>query len=227
MVGVAVPNVHRCTTYTLWGGSWAHSADMTDANIATWNTYLKNVVDEFPHAFIVDIDAALNKNPEYFLPSSTSDGAHPNDIGHGVIAQTLYDTLMSSGRMTSRRASRVSPQAGGEYWVPVGQGINGYPQFINSWVNNGGTYPPVGYRRDLQGRVHIRGGVKSGSGAGAVMFNMPVGLRPQYTSSHSAWGSTTVPGLLQVNPSTGAVSMAAGGSTTLTVLDGMTYNAYQ
>lgn len=54
------------------------------------------------------------------------------------------------------------------------------PAFLNSWIDYGGSvYAPVGYFKDKNGIVHLRGLMKSGA-CGAAAFNLPVGYRPAY-----------------------------------------------
>ncbi|MCA9657109.1 MAG: hypothetical protein KC486_02090 [Myxococcales bacterium] len=51
---------------------------------------------------------------------------------------------------------------------------------VQSWVNYGGGYHDAGYYRDRQGRVHLRGLVRSGqAGPGKTIFVLPDGYRPQ------------------------------------------------
>jgi hypothetical protein len=51
---------------------------------------------------------------------------------------------------------------------------------VQSWVNYGGGYHNAGYYRDRQGRVHLRGLVRSGqAGPGKTIFVLPDGYRPQ------------------------------------------------
>lgn len=82
-------------------------------------------------------------------------------------------------------------------WHKVGD--PGESAFQNSWVNFDGagpytTGPPVGFRKDLGGRVALRGLVKAGT-VGAACFTLPAGYRPPYTwrwACQAFNGSTTV-----------------------------------
>ncbi|ASU83593.1 hypothetical protein CDO52_13030 [Nocardiopsis gilva YIM 90087] len=51
------------------------------------------------------------------------------------------------------------------------------PTLVNSWVNFGGTWQVAEYRKDLSGRVWIRGTIDGGT-AGTVAFTLPSGFRP-------------------------------------------------
>lgn len=57
----------------------------------------------------------------------------------------------------------------GEAWISV--------TFTNSWVNYGGAFATVQYRRDAMGFVHLKGLMKSGT-IDAAAFTLPVGYRP-------------------------------------------------
>lgn len=56
------------------------------------------------------------------------------------------------------------------------------PTLLNSWVNYGNPYTPVGYMKDAMGFVHIKGFVKSGA-SGASVFTLPAGYRPAVNGS--------------------------------------------
>lgn len=59
--------------------------------------------------------------------------------------------------------------------VDVVGGTTGEPKFQNSWVNYGLGDAPAGFRKGPDGRVFLRGTIKTGSG---VVFTLPVGYRP-------------------------------------------------
>lgn len=50
----------------------------------------------------------------------------------------------------------------------------------NSWVAFGSGYEPVAYHKDKQGRVWLRGTIKSGTNG--VIFQLPVGYRPGWNA---------------------------------------------
>lgn len=54
------------------------------------------------------------------------------------------------------------------------------PTFSNNWTNYGGGYALAGFYSDGVGRVHLRGLIKAGSGAGTI-FSLPAGFRPSAT----------------------------------------------
>lgn len=100
------------------------------------------------------------------------------------------------------------------------------PSLSNSWVAYGGAYAPAGYVKDNAGFVHLRGAVKNGSAANAVMFTLPAGFRPAYTSPFAAIAFGGTLATIEVNAA-GDVYANAGGSTTLTALDGVVFRAEQ
>lgn len=59
--------------------------------------------------------------------------------------------------------------------VDVVGGTTGEPKFQNLWVNYGLGDATAGFRKDPDGRVFLRGTIKTGSG---VVFTLPVGYRP-------------------------------------------------
>lgn len=97
------------------------------------------------------------------------------------------------------------------------------PTLLNSWVNYGAEYNPAGYFRDKNGIVHLRGLVKNGSSATAIMFILPAEYRPAYKehlSSHSAASACRIDILAN-----GTINCPSGGSTTWTSIDGITFRA--
>ena len=100
-------------------------------------------------------------------------------------------------------------------WIPV--------SFQNSWVNYDATlWVSAAYMLDpyLQ-RVFIRGMVKNGSSAGAIIFTLPVGYRPPFGAQFVVW-----PGGFGINvASNGAVNLI-NGSTGLVCLDQISFTVY-
>lgn len=77
---------------------------------------------------------------------------------------------------------------GDERWIYVGTaGIDGVddlltadsPPFQNGWTNALGVYPPVSFRRTLNGWVHFRGAFVGGAD-GSIVFTLPQGFWPEH-----------------------------------------------
>jgi hypothetical protein len=83
-----VQNLARITNPSVYA---SHPA--TDANVATMNAALASVVTEFDSNVVtVDDDTALNDASANFA----TDGLHPNDQGHGLIAVANYNALQTN-----------------------------------------------------------------------------------------------------------------------------------
>src|ERR1700737_4872323 len=53
------------------------------------------------------------------------------------------------------------------------------PVLLNGWANKGGSEAVAGYRKDIQGRVFIKGLVQSGTvTTGTAIFALPAGYVP-------------------------------------------------
>ena len=87
-----------------------------------------------------------------------------------------------------RVASRVRDlETRPEAWVgDTGWQTSSGLSFTNSWADFGSTQP-LGFKRDPNGNVWIRGGIKSGT-SGAAAFTLPVGYRPELTMTF--WAAT-------------------------------------
>ena len=71
-------------------------------------------------------------------------------------------------------------------------GSSGEPKFQNTWVHNGGTHPPISFRRDIEGRVWFVGVAVGGTiGLGNAIFYLPVGYRPIHTVNLASLDGTS------------------------------------
>ena len=75
---------------------------------------------------------------------------------------------------TAQSANVANSVAPPEGWHLVG--TVGEPQFENNW-HNAGTSALVGFYKDREGMVHLKGTVAGGN-ANNVIFNLPPGYRP-------------------------------------------------
>jgi len=104
------------------------------------------------------------------------------------------------------------------------------PALLNSWVNFGSVYNPVGYWRDSVGVVHLRGVIRSGTFR-ATIFTLPAGYRPALEEAQLTWCISSAMGyqVARVDISAAGevicVQAASSGTTTALFLDGMTFRA--
>jgi len=100
------------------------------------------------------------------------------------------------------------------------QGENAWtnPTLSGTWVAFGGTYSTAAYRKDANGRVYLRGVVKSGANPSTI-FTLPTGYRPTVKLSFVPLNTNV--GQIDVD-TTGVVTFAAG-STTYVGLDGISF----
>jgi hypothetical protein len=75
----------------------------------------------------------------------------------------------------------------GQMRIPPEQlvGAAGEPAFGSGWKNAGGGFQSVGFYRDDEGAVHLRGVVALG-GHVTTIFTLPIGYRPAATEMFSA-----------------------------------------
>jgi hypothetical protein len=103
-------------------------------------------------------------------------------------------------------ASKLAPE---EPWRQVG--AVGQPAFASGWSHYGEfTYQAVGFRKDRDGIVHLRGaGTRGSNGPGTVMFTLPSGYRP---ARHEMFAAASTNGSGQQAPSGGIVDVYPGGA---------------
>lgn len=94
------------------------------------------------------------------------------------------------------------------------------PTLLNSWAQQA-NYAPVGYRKDANNNVHLRGNLTGGA-AGSVVFQLPAGYRPgSYLTFPAMGGGGAV--WLEIRPN-GDVFTATAPSG-LTALNGVYFKA--
>lgn len=126
--------------------------------------------------------------------------SHPNMPPYILIAQIIKVT----GVQVNSGGALVGPQGppGSSVMVPMegwhNIGAAGEPAFQNGWVNYGGVYAAVGFRKDPLGKVQLRGLVKTGA-SGTVAFTLPVGYRPPASMVFTCWASGSVLATVQIN----------------------------
>lgn len=93
--------------------------------------------------------------------------------------------------------------------------------FTNSWVNRGGTFAPVGYKKTVDNKVCLRGHVVSGVVTSSA-FILPAGYRPPYTQYREVT-SNNAAGMVIINPDGSVVPQV--GNNAYFSLDGIEFEA--
>lgn len=95
--------------------------------------------------------------------------------------------------------------------------------FESGWVDFGSTYAPVGYYKDSEGIVHLRGLAKDGTvGSGYCIFTLPEGYRPEYRTLLLAQANNAIS---RIDIRTSGCVEPISGSNAWTSLDGLTFKA--
>ena len=114
------------------------------------------------------------QRPSWRTGSSTSRG------GKYIDAEILGDTqITTAGDVTLTGTTAITQEA----WT--------VPTLLNSWVDFGGVYQTIRYRKDASGVVWLQGMIKDGTKAGGTqVMSLPAGYRPDKTLILSATNST-------------------------------------
>lgn len=96
------------------------------------------------------------------------------------------------------------------------------PVALNHWQLYGGGYATLGYAKDSNGVVHLRGGVKNGTSN--TVFRLPVGYRPSHYLYMPIYTVSGGVGSIYIYP-TGTVNVEGSGSTGYAGLDGVSFGA--
>jgi len=143
----------------------------------------------------------------------------PSDLKEGVTelrsisGSGLVEFVKHNGVLHKKILDKTTSHSKSNVWYE--------PTMQNSWVAYNTTYNSAQYMIDGNGFVHIRGLLKNGSAADAVMFTLPDGYRPEKRElfiSYSAAGATRLDVF-----STGAVQAVTNGSTSWTSIDGLIF----
>ncbi len=90
-------------------------------------------------------------------------------LSNAVVIEPSAKTLQLSPAAVTFDANKIHHDGDEEAWIA--------PAFLNGWVNIGGVWAATAYRKAADGRIDIRGYVKTGTLTSAV-FTLPVGYRP-------------------------------------------------
>jgi hypothetical protein len=121
----------------------------------------------------------------------------------GDLQGLFPNPTIAAGAVT---ASKLAPE---EAWRQVG--AVGQPAFASGWLNFGEfTYQAVGFRKDRDGIVHLRGaGTKGSNAPRSTMFTLPSGYRP---ARHEVFAAASTNGAGAQAPSGGIVDVYPDGS---------------
>ncbi|WII36382.1 hypothetical protein [Paenibacillus thiaminolyticus] len=136
----------------------------------------------------------------------------------GTISDLVQDVGDVQRRVSVVETQKAEKDVASPQWIA--------PILLNGWVNYY-SYSPVGYYKNEEGIVRIRGLVKSGAN-GVPIFNLPIGYRPRYLSEHSTVTKNNAGillGNLEIGP-IGTVIPYSGGNEFVS-LDGITFLAEQ
>lgn len=107
-------------------------------------------------------------------------GKEPNagKIGYETFTLGALD-IIGVGTIASNRRIKLWAEGGLEVAGNIVQEAVQAPVLSGGWQNFGGSFAPIGYWKDKEGVVHIRGFISSGTlTAGTLLFNLPAGYRP-------------------------------------------------
>jgi hypothetical protein len=218
---IVVPLSHTPINYSLWNsfphGPSAGTNPMNDAAVTSWNTSLQSVGVEFPSRMLfVDMQTALGTKDATMVGN---DSTHWNEKGHGIAAKTIIDAIVNSGMVTARLLQRPAPNPE-HYYRAVGD--RAQPAFQNNWGNTTLSAPqlqPLGFRRELDGRVTVRGTIsKNGTGNSTdFIFQLPTGFRRAHIADSVGSYFSVTWGVMPVrqkadSPNIGVVQIPGQGS---------------
>jgi microcystin-dependent protein len=93
----------------------------------------------------------------------------------GIEFDTETVTAMPTGPKGDKGDTGGNATVAMDTWHQVGN--SGEPAFTNGWINYGGVYGNLMFRKDPLGKVQLRGAVKNGT-LGSSIFTLPAGYRP-------------------------------------------------
>jgi Head domain of trimeric autotransporter adhesin len=119
-------------------------------------------------------------------------GSYPLELGADVVGKELnagkigYEAftlgaldMVGAGTATGNRRIKLWAEGGLEVAGTIVQEAVQLPTLLGGWQNYGAGFAPIGYWKDKEGMVHLRGFVGSGNTTGGtVLFNLPTAYRP-------------------------------------------------
>lgn len=154
--------------------------------------------------------------------SDLIDGSASTAISTNYGGVQLYST--GSSWTTWQNPSAATGSGTLDPWHVVGDATTGLgTTFQNGWVNYGGGYPSVAFRKDPFGRVHLRGLVKSGTITSAI-FQLPAGYLPAGTSAQLIFSQEANSASADVRVSYAGYVTPNTGSNVWLSLDGISFD---
>ena len=134
--------------------------------------------------------------------------------GSGLIEYTRFNNILHEKVL---KKSNVKEVISSNKWYQ--------PSLLNSWATySASVYNNPEYMIDSNGFVHLRGLLKDGSSASAVMFSLPEGFRPIHRNVFASYSNA---GACRIDVDTdGDVHAQTNGSTGWTSIDGITFEGH-
>jgi hypothetical protein len=140
-----------------------------------------------------------------------------NIVGGAFRFNTVFDQTITTA------SSLVDFEIGANYKYGTGtMAVQNWiaPALLNSWAQQA-NYAPIGYRKDPNNIVHLRGNLTGGA-ANTVIFTLPAGYRPASFLTFSALGAGGAV-WIEVRPNGEVFTVTAPSN--LTALNGISFKA--
>jgi hypothetical protein len=162
-------------------------------------------------------------SPDYIPLAILDSSGHLSEI----VWLTAYTAAATTGTITRGQESTtgVAHSSGDKVICSVFaadvQGDAGWTAatLVNSWVTNGGAWPTPGFRKGADGRVYLRGVVKSGTSFSTI-FTLPTGYRPAAKTSFAPLNANAG---AELDINTDGTVVCSVGSTAYVGLDGASF----
>ena len=159
-------------------------------------------------ATVNDIDTSLTPRitsvEQDLVAVKSADTAQASRITS--VEQQLTETVNDIDTSLTPRIDSVEQQL----TLISGAPLTFAPTLLNSWVNFGDGFAPVGYWKGSDNMVHITGLIKNGvTSEGAVIFTLPSGFRPEFKGIFTITQDNAV-GRIDVNDNGNVLVVKAG-----------------
>jgi hypothetical protein len=197
-----------------WRGTWAAATTYSVDDVALYSNKLYRRKVAGTTAGAPDIDTT---NWDALTATGTGGGGGSTEV---VISADPPARTTELLWMDTDEAAPLSLNVAMDTWHVVG--ASGEPILQNSWTWFGGAYSTPAFRKLPDGKVKLRGSVKSGTVA--AIFTLPVGYRPPATTmfSVSTGGGVNVASYVVVYASGSVETPTANNA--FTSLDGIEFD---